>query len=636
MDVVEFLAVADGVDLVALLHGVIKLAVRCEADGKYDRVGGDRLLGAGIEITDDEPVLRRLHRGGAAADVRAVERNEPFEHFAVGRANGGIHGEQLRQRLDDRDLFAEILREPERQLAADHAAADDDRVLADILAALRKRVLRGDDMAVVAQRECFRFRAGGDDKRIEFERFQLFGSERMVEVDLHAELFERMGIPRDQSAVVVLEGRDAGFVQRASQTAGGFVNDRLVAADGEHAGGLAAGNAAADDDDLLFAEHRIIGKGALAGALGVDGAVDHGVALDAAHAALLTADAGADVRGLSGAELVHIVGVGEQRTAERDDIADAGSHGFNGHIRIVHPPGAEHRHVHDLLYRFGVFAVKTLFLIHGRMAPPPGVVGADVHVERVVAVGYEQFRRFQTLFHVAALFDELFTGQRALAPVLDHALRGEAQRHGEIRAAGLLYLLDDLAGKAQPVFQTAAVFVRALVEEADGELVDEIALVHRVDLHAVKSGALGVVGALAEALHDGVDLVHGQRPAGLVQPAVGDRRGSDRRELAEICRDRDAAETAGHLQKDLAAVGVDSLGHLPACPDKMHGVVCAVRAVGHGLHFHRAVGKRDARDDEARAALGALGVVINAALVKAALRVRQSERAHRGHGKSVF
>lgn len=165
-----------------------------------------------------------------------------------------------------------------------------------------------------------------------------------------------------------------------------------------------------------------------------------------------------------------------------------------------------------------------------------------------------------------------------------------------------------------------------MIEKADGELVDEIALVHRVNLHAVKPGALGIVGALAEALNNGVNLIHGQGTAGLVQPAVGDRRGRDRRKLAEICRNRDAAEAAGHLQKDLAAVGVDAFGHLPACPDKMHGVVCAVRAVGHGLHFHRAVGKRDAVMIRPVPAFGALGVVINAALVKAALRVRQSER----------
>ena len=270
------------------------------------------------------------------------------------------------------------------------------------------------------------------------------------------------------------------------------------------------------------------------------------------------------------------------------------------------------------------------------MAPPPGVVGADVYIERVVAVRDEQLCRFEPFLHVTPLFRKLLARQRTLAPVLDHTFWGKAQRHGEVRAAGLLNLLDDLAGKAQPVFQTAAVFIRAVIEKADGELVDEIALVHRVDLHAVKPGALGIVGALAEALNNGVNLIHGQGTAGLVQPAVGDRRGRDRRKLAEICRNRDAAEAAGHLQKDLAAVGVDAFGHLPACPDKMHGVVCAVRAVGHGLHFHRAVGKRDARDDKARAAFGALGVVINAALVKAALRVRQSERAHRGHGKSVF
>lgn len=70
-------------------------------------------------------------------------------------------------------LFAEILREPERQLAADHTATDDNGVLAHILAALRERILRSDDTAVIAERERLRLRAGGNDERIEGKRFQL-------------------------------------------------------------------------------------------------------------------------------------------------------------------------------------------------------------------------------------------------------------------------------------------------------------------------------------------------------------------------------------------------------------------------------------------------------------------------------
>ena len=97
----------------------------------------------------------------------------------------------------------------------------------------------------------------------------------MVEVDLHAELFKRMGIPRDQRAVIVLEGRNTRLIQCAAQAVRGFVNDRLVATDGKHTGRFAPGDAAADNDDLFLPENGVIGKGTLAGALRVDSTVDH-------------------------------------------------------------------------------------------------------------------------------------------------------------------------------------------------------------------------------------------------------------------------------------------------------------------------------------------------------------------------
>ena len=269
------------------------------------------------------------------------------------------------------------------------------------------------------------------------------------------------------------------------------------------------------------------------------------------------------------------------------------------------------------------------------MAPPPGVVGAHVRIQRIVAIGGQQFGGLQAFFDVAAFFDEALAGQGALAPVLDHALDAEAQRHGETLAAARLDLLHDLAGKAQAVLQGAAVGVVAQVEHGDGELVEQVTLVHGVYLDAVKAGALCVGRAIAEGFDDAVDLLHRQRAADLVQPTVRYGRGRHRRELAQVGGDGHAAKAGGHHQEDLAAVGVDTLGHLAAGAHEVHGVVGGIGAVGHALRFHLAVGERHAGDDEPRAAAGAGSVVVDAALVPAAFRVGQPQRAHGCHREAV-
>ena len=102
-----------------------------------------------------------------------------------------------------------------------------------------------------------------------------------------------------------------------------------------------------------------------------------------------------------------------------------------------------------------------------------------------------------------------------------------------------------------------------MVEEGDGELVNQVAFVDSVDLHTVKASPLGVESAVAELLDNVMDLIHSQLPADLVQPSVHDGGGGHRGILAQVGGDGHAAEATGHLQPDLGAIGVDALGHLP-------------------------------------------------------------------------
>ena len=70
--------------------------------------------------------------------------------------------------------------------------------------------------------------------------------------------------------------------------------------------------------------------------------------------------------------------------------------------------------------------------------------------------------------------------------------------------------LDDFHHKAQPVFQAAAVLVIALVGAFPEELIQQVA-VGAVDLDAVKTQRLGILGGIPEGLDDILDvfLAHG-------------------------------------------------------------------------------------------------------------------------------
>ena len=270
------------------------------------------------------------------------------------------------------------------------------------------------------------------------------------------------------------------------------------------------------------------------------------------------------------------------------------------------------------------------------MIPPPGIVGANIHIQGVVTVLHQQLGSLHAFVQITADLLEFLAGQSADTPVLHHALGAVTQSNREVLAAAALDFFHDLLGKTQAVFQASAVLVGTVVKQGNGKLVDQVALVHRMNLHAVKASTLGVVSTVAELLHDGMNLFHGEGAAGFIQPAVRDGGGCHRRELAQVGGDGHTAETAGQLQKHLCAISVDALGHLTGGTHEMHRVVGGAGAAGHGVLLHLVVHKGNAGDDQAGAALGALGVVVDAALVEAALCVAQAQRAHGRHGEAVL
>ena len=170
------------------------------------------------------------------------------------------------------------------------------------------------------------------------------------------------------------------------------------------------------------------------------------------------------------------------------------------------------------------------------MIPPPCVVASHVHIQSVVSIGFQKLRSLKAFLQVTTLLLELLVRKSTLSPIFEHTLGTEAHRHREVPAAGLRDFLADLFRKSEPVLQASAVLIGSVIEKGDGELIDEITLMNRVNLYTVKTSTLRVKRALSKAFYNLVNFVPGKFPTGLVKPTMGNGRGSYRRELSQICR----------------------------------------------------------------------------------------------------
>ena len=123
------------------------------------------------------------------------------------------------------------------------------------------------------------------------------------------------------------------------------------------------------------------------------------------------------------------------------------------------------------------------------MRPVPRVVGAVVAVEHIVSGVLQILDGLLGLGHVAAELHELLAGDSALTEALGLGHHGVTQRHREVLAAHGLDRLHDLHSEAVAVFKGAAVLVGTVVHVGQRELIQQIALMHRVDLDTVHAEA---------------------------------------------------------------------------------------------------------------------------------------------------
>ena len=155
-----------------------------------------------------------------------------------------------------------------------------------------------------------------------------------------------------------------------------------------------------------------------------------------------------------------------------------------------------------------IFKVAVLGHIYRRMRPVPRVVGSVVAVEHVVACVLQIFCRPLGLFHVAPCFLEFLSRKSAPAHSLGLGYHTVAQGYRKIFAASLLDRLHDLDREAVAVLKRSAVFICAVVHIFESELVQQIALMHSVDLHAVHSRVFQKLCALGKRLHELLYFLH--------------------------------------------------------------------------------------------------------------------------------
>ena len=157
-----------------------------------------------------------------------------------------------------------------------------------------------------------------------------------------------------------------------------------------------------------------------------------------------------------------------------------------------------------------------------------------------------------------------------------------------------------------------------------------------MDHDAVKSGAFSDRRRLAEHGDDMMNLVHRDRTARLVEPAVRDFGGGDGVVRALVFRDGHASEAAGKLKQDFGAVRMDPFRHFPAGANELMRIPGRDGYARAGMLLHREIGERDAGADQAGPAFRPLHVVIDAALVERAVDIAKSQRPDGRHHETVF
>jgi hypothetical protein len=193
--------------------------------------------------------------------------------------------------------------------------------------------------------------------------------------------------------------------------------------------------------------------------LGVDRAARHmdrvieglviGHPLIVAHgeAAVVAADAGPDLIFLLIHQFGDPSGIGQELTGDAHRIDLVFLDRLGGHFRI-HPSGADDRDRDELLDVFDILEVAVLAHIYRRVGPIPGIIGAVIAVEHVVAGILEILRGLLAFGHIAADFDVIFArASRLLESLWFSRRRNSGAKPGSLPPHSFLIALTISTGK---------------------------------------------------------------------------------------------------------------------------------------------------------------------------------------------
>ena len=270
------------------------------------------------------------------------------------------------------------------------------------------------------------------------------------------------------------------------------------------------------------------------------------------------------------------------------------------------------------------------------MIPPPGIIGPHVHIQGVIAIGYQKSGRLKAFFNIPSFFLKRLFRKRPFSPVFNHTFKTETQRHRKILPAPGFNFLHNFSGKTKTIFKAAAILVISLIKHGNGKLIQKITFMDSMNLHTVKASSFGIVGTVSKRFHNTLNFVHGQRPAHLIQPPVRNGGRGNRRKLSEIGWNRHPSKARRHHKKHLTSICVYPFRHFPGSSYKMNRIIGRIGTVGHALSFDLTVRKSNAGNNQSGSPFGPLRIIINSPLIKSALSISQTQRSHRCHGKSIF
>ena len=577
----------------------------------------------------------------------------------VGKADA-LGGDQVVLHLHNGGLLA-LQIQLIRDLAAGQAAADDDHLVAHRLVT-QQEIHRLNSALGTRNRDALCHSAGCHDNLVGIQGLDVL--DLGIELDLNGILGHLTVIPRDQIAILFLERGGCSRDEHAAQLVALFIQSDLVASLGTHQSRLHTANAAADDCDLLL----------LLGGLDVIFLGLHGLRIERTarkthgicqilgvgmslgtreiEAAGMAADTGLDILKSVLDQLGHPFGVNQELACNAHAVNSALGDGLGTYLGI-HTAGTNHGNVHKLLDVGNVLKVAVFGHVHRRMCPIPGVVGAVIGVEHIVACILQELDCLFGLLHGTAYLYVVLTRHSTLAKALHLGLYRVAQRNGIIRTALFLDGLDDLGCKAIAVFKAAAILVGTLVEEFHGKLVQQVSLMHRMHLNAVHACILTQLCGFGKGLDNLMDLLYRDLGADdIVCPTRGLGAGAgklvagiqhrlDQRtgQLVfvqgshQVSNRPGATHACGQLNEQLGTRLMDFLHkflkilkHLGVLPQ-----ILAPEGIAHGC---------DAGDDQTHVVVGSLQKQLGGLLVKmAACQLKPTEQrraAHGAHDNAVF